>query len=64
MNRLSFLINNYLVSRATAYEYSFHAKHNGKVSWREPVIRMSGLPFACTMGDIQNFFESMFSKMS
>jgi hypothetical protein len=32
------------------------------VSWHEPVIRMSGLPFACTMADVQHFFESMDGK--
>lgn len=53
------LLSFHSVTRTTSYEYSFHAKHNGKVSWYEPVIRMSGLPFACTMADIQNFFESM-----
>jgi len=35
-------------------------KHNGKVSWHDPVIRLTGLPFNCTMADVQKFFESMF----
>ncbi|CAF2747899.1 unnamed protein product [Rotaria sp. Silwood2] len=47
------------VFRATTYEFNFHVKHKGMVSWREPVIRMSGLPFACTMADVQNFFENI-----
>ncbi|CAF3349584.1 unnamed protein product [Rotaria sp. Silwood1] len=47
------------VFRATTYEYNFHVQHKGMVSWHEPVIRMSGLPFACTMADVQNFFENI-----
>ena len=47
-----------LVFKATNHEYNFYTKHKGTVSWREPVLRMSGLPFACTMADVQNFFES------
>lgn len=57
--RTNLLFIFYEVTRATSYEYSFHVKHNGKVSWHEPVIRMSGLPFSCTMADIQNFFQSI-----
>ena len=55
--KYEFRLLNYLVCRATIYEYNFHIKHNGMVSWREPVIRMSGLPFSCTMADVQNFFD-------
>lgn len=35
-------------------------KHKGMISWREPVIRMSGLPYTCTMGDVQNFFKGIY----
>lgn len=55
-----FLFSYYLVYRASIHEYNFHVKHKGMVSWREPVIRMSGLPFSCTMADVQNFFESIY----
>jgi hypothetical protein len=46
-----------LVYPATSYEYNFFMKHEGVVTWNEPVIRMSGLPFACTMADVQLFFD-------
>lgn len=52
-----------LVFSATNYEYNFHVKHNGKVSWQDPVARMSGLPFDCTMADVQKFFEGMICKI-
>ncbi|CAF0759922.1 unnamed protein product [Adineta steineri] len=47
------------VFRTTDYEFNFHVKHKGQVTWSEPVIRMSGLPFSCTMGEVQNFFENI-----
>jgi len=52
----------YLVFRATNYEYNFFVKHKGMISWREPVIRMNGLPYTCTMADVQNFFEGIFKE--
>lgn len=45
------------VRRVSAHEYNFHVKNKGAVTWREPVLRMSGLPFSCIMADVQNFFE-------
>jgi len=52
--------NKYIeVFRATNYEYNFFVKHKGTVSWREPVIRMNGLPYTCTMADVQNFFKDI-----
>lgn len=47
------------IFQATNYEYKFNVKHNGKVSWHEPVIRLSGLPSNCTMADVQKFFENV-----
>jgi len=47
------------VFRATIYEYNFFVKHKGTISWREPVIRMEGLPYTCTMADVQNFFKDI-----
>ena len=32
-------------------------KHKGTISWRDPVIRVSGLPGSCTMADVQLFFK-------
>lgn len=46
-----------LVFRATQHEFTFFVKHQGMVSWREPVIRMRGLPVTCTMANVQNFFQ-------
>ncbi|CAF1038867.1 unnamed protein product [Rotaria sp. Silwood1] len=55
-----FIGNRYIeISRATIYEYNFFIKHKGMISWREPVIRMNGLPFSCTMADVQNFFKDI-----
>jgi hypothetical protein len=49
-----------LVVRATNYEYNFFVKQKGVVSWHEPVIRMNGLPYSCTMADVQNFFKGIY----
>ncbi|CAF4047739.1 unnamed protein product [Rotaria sp. Silwood2] len=55
-----FIGNRYIeIFRTTIYEYNFFIKHKGMISWREPVIRMNGLPFSCTMGDVQNFFKDI-----
>ncbi|CAF3777142.1 unnamed protein product [Rotaria socialis] len=52
--------NRYIeILQATVYEYNFFVKHKGMISWREPVIRMNGLPYTCTMGDVQNFFKDI-----
>ena len=32
--------------------------------WREPVIRMNGLPYTCTMADVQNFFKGILEQNS
>lgn len=50
-----------LVSRATIYEYNFFMKYKGTILWRDPVLRMNGLPYTCTMADVQNFFKGKFS---
>ncbi|CAF0817598.1 unnamed protein product [Adineta steineri] len=47
------------VFRASYYEYKFYIKHKGVISWREPVIHMNGLPYTCTMGDVQTFFKDI-----
>ncbi|CAF1197168.1 unnamed protein product, partial [Didymodactylos carnosus] len=47
------------VFRAKDSEYNFYVKNNGLVSWREPVIRMSGLPYRCSISDIQKFFDGL-----
>ncbi|CAF3561619.1 unnamed protein product [Rotaria sordida] len=55
-----FIGNRYIeIFRTTIYEYNFFIKHKGMISWREPVIRMNGLPYSCTMADVQNFFKDI-----
>ncbi|CAF0864583.1 unnamed protein product [Adineta ricciae] len=47
------------VRSATIHEYNVCMKHKDSVSWHEPVVRMSGLPISCTMGNVQNFFKNI-----
>ncbi|UJR23540.1 hypothetical protein I4U23_026529 [Adineta vaga] len=47
------------IFRSTNYEYNFFIKNKGTILWREPVLRMNGLPYSCTMGDVQLFFKNI-----
>ncbi|CAF1391811.1 unnamed protein product, partial [Didymodactylos carnosus] len=52
--------NRYIeIFRAKNAEYNFYIKHNGIISWREPVVRMRGLPYRCSTLDIQELFDGI-----
>ncbi|CAF0891088.1 unnamed protein product [Adineta ricciae] len=47
------------VFSSTNSEYKFFMKYKGSISWRDPVIRVNGLPGSCTMADVQLFFKDI-----
>ncbi|CAF1219717.1 unnamed protein product [Didymodactylos carnosus] len=52
--------NRYIeIFRAKNAEYNFYVKNNGLISWREPVVRVRGLPYRCSTSDIQELFSGI-----
>jgi len=47
------------VDVTSIYELNFYVKNKGAIVWNDPVLRIKGLPYACTMADVQNFFEGI-----